>query len=217
MPWSLPVPPQSKGARQVKRVLPVSRGVRKLSRDIKGETSQNQKRCSHYEKFLLEPRPSDLELEQISPLPSRSILESSTSLINCLNEPLKGTLESPPVEERPGQEDELSGSDRSTDRISDVGEDEHQPAKRVRTQLDVSRFPWNQQRESRVASLPEDIKSTFEKIELYSRDPKQVVEHILSTPGCPPFPPAQWINMVQWKYVDLAKVLESAHTTELLI
>ncbi|KAI5980624.1 hypothetical protein EDD15DRAFT_2131570, partial [Pisolithus albus] len=45
--------------------------------------------------------------------------------------------------------------------------------------------------------------------------PKQVVEHILSTPGCPPFPPAQWLSLIQWKYVDLAKVLESAHTTEL--
>ncbi|KIK24718.1 hypothetical protein PISMIDRAFT_10125 [Pisolithus microcarpus 441] len=25
----------------------------------------------------------------------------------------------------------------------------------------------------------------------------------------------QWLNLIQWKYVDLAKVLESAHTTEL--
>ncbi|KAI6000277.1 hypothetical protein EDC04DRAFT_2584078, partial [Pisolithus marmoratus] len=82
-------------------------------------------------------------------------------------------------------------------------------------QLDVSLFPWNERRESWVASLPEDIKSTFEQIELYSRDPKQVVKHILSTPGCPPFPPSQWLNLVQWKYVDLAKVLKSAHTTEL--
>ena len=34
-------------------------------------------------------------------------------------------------------------------------------------------------------------------------------------PGCPPFPPSQWLHLVQWKYVDLAKVLEAAHTTEI--
>ncbi|KAI6013551.1 hypothetical protein EDC04DRAFT_2904564 [Pisolithus marmoratus] len=120
-----------------------------------------------------------------------------------------------PEPERRSQEGEASGSDKSSEKSSDFGEAERRPAKRVRTQLNVSLFPWNERRESQVASLPEDIKSTFEQIKLYSRDPKQVVEHILSTPGCPPFPPSQWLNLVQWKYVDLAKVLESAHTTEL--
>ncbi|KAI6147062.1 hypothetical protein BKA82DRAFT_170552 [Pisolithus tinctorius] len=59
------------------------------------------------------------------------------------------------------------------------------------------------------------IRTTFEQIKLYSKDPRQVVKHILSMPGCPPFPPSQWTNLVQWKYVDLAKVLKSAHSTEL--
>ena len=76
-------------------------------------------------------------------------------------------------------------------------------------------FPWNEHRKTQVTSFPEDIKQTFEQIKLYSKDPKHVVEHILLTPGCPPFPLSQWLNLVQWKYVDLAKVLESAHTTEL--
>ena len=37
----------------------------------------------------------------------------------------------------------------------------------------------------------------------------------VSIPGCLAFPPSQWINLIQWKYVDLAKVLKSAHTIEL--
>jgi len=113
------------------------------------------------------------------------------------------------------QEKEAPGSDKSSDSSSDTESDRSRRAKRSRVHLDVSRFPWSGRRETQVAALPEDIKTTFDQIKLYSGDPKRVVEHILSTPGCPPFPPSQWLNLVQWKYVDLAKVLESAHTTEL--
>ncbi|KAG6326001.1 hypothetical protein ID866_13088 [Astraeus odoratus] len=81
--------------------------------------------------------------------------------------------------------------------------------------MDDVKFPWNKQRTERVASLPEDIRTTFEQIRLYSIDPKTVVDSILSTPGCPVFPPSQWLHLIQWKYVDLAKVLECAHTTEI--
>ncbi|KAG1799524.1 uncharacterized protein BJ212DRAFT_1288133, partial [Suillus subaureus] len=52
-------------------------------------------------------------------------------------------------------------------------------------------------------------------LENFAADPKGIVTDILSTPGCPPFPPSEWLNIVQWKYVDLGKVLDSAHTTEL--
>ncbi|KAI6154930.1 hypothetical protein BKA82DRAFT_132166, partial [Pisolithus tinctorius] len=64
-------------------------------------------------------------------------------------------------------------------------------------------------------TLAEDIRMTFEQIELYSKDPRQVVEHILSMPGCPLFPPSQWTNLIQWKHTDLVKVLESVHSMEL--
>ncbi|KAL4068729.1 hypothetical protein V8B97DRAFT_1872886 [Scleroderma yunnanense] len=113
------------------------------------------------------------------------------------------------------KEEEAAGSNKSSDESSDSGSDGFRRNKRSRLHLDVSRFPWAKRREVQVATLPEDIRTTFEQIKLYSRDPKRVVEHILSSPGCPPFPPSQWLNLVQWKYVDLAKVLESAHTTEL--
>jgi len=66
-----------------------------------------------------------------------------------------------------------------------------------------------------LASLPEAIRQTYEQLDNYAADPKQVVSDILSTPGCPPFPPGEWLNIIKWKYVDLSKVLDSAHTTEL--
>ncbi|KAG2750891.1 hypothetical protein P692DRAFT_20727623, partial [Suillus brevipes Sb2] len=66
-----------------------------------------------------------------------------------------------------------------------------------------------------LASLPADIWETYRQLDNFSADPKGVVSNILSTPGCPPFPPSEWLNIVKWKYVDLGKVLDSAHTTEL--
>ena len=131
-----------------------------------------------------------------------------------LSEELTGGNEQSRAEREP-QEEEAAGSDKSSEASSDPGDDGSRGTKRRRVHLDVTRFPWHERRETQVASLPEDIKRTFEHIKMYLKDPKRVVEHILSTPGCPPFPPSQWLNLVQWKYVDLAKVLESAHTTEL--
>ncbi|KAG2088295.1 hypothetical protein BD769DRAFT_1680364 [Suillus cothurnatus] len=58
-------------------------------------------------------------------------------------------------------------------------------------------------------------KETYSQLEDFATDPKGVVNDILSTPGCLPFPPSEWLNIVQWKYVNLTKVLNSAHTTEL--
>lgn len=66
-----------------------------------------------------------------------------------------------------------------------------------------------------LASLPSDIRETYKQLDNISADPKSIVTNILSTPGCPPFPPGEWLNVVRWKYVDLGKVLDSAHTTEL--
>lgn len=110
------------------------------------------------------------------------------------------------------QEEETGGSDKYSSG-SESGDDRSSRSKRRK--LDESKLPWLGKREANVASLPKDIRDTFRQIDNYSRDPKRVVELILSTPGCPSFPPSQWLNIIQWKYVDLAKVLDSAHTTEL--
>ncbi|KAG6328108.1 hypothetical protein ID866_10981, partial [Astraeus odoratus] len=114
---------------------------------------------------------------------------------------------------QPAEADENGSSSSSESSQSDDEAD--RPSKRAKLQMDNENFPWNKHRTERVVSLPEDIQTTFEQIRLYSSDPKTVVDSILSTPGCPVFPPSQWINLIQWKYVDLTKVLESAHTTEI--
>ena len=113
------------------------------------------------------------------------------------------------------QEEEVGGSDQlsSTTGSGEYEGRESPPAKRRK--VDESQFPWLGKRETNVASLPAEIQETFKQIDNYSKDPKRVLEHILSTPGCPSFPPSQWLNLIQWKYVDLGKVLESAHTIEL--
>ncbi|OAX39683.1 hypothetical protein K503DRAFT_799451 [Rhizopogon vinicolor AM-OR11-026] len=81
--------------------------------------------------------------------------------------------------------------------------------------VDPTKFPWFERRTMALASLPADIRRTYEQLENFAADPKQIVLDILSTPGCPPFPPGEWLNIVKWKYADLAKALDSAHTTEL--
>jgi len=97
---------------------------------------------------------------------------------------------------------------------SEVEYDEQRASKRAKT-VDVSKFPWSGQRSSALASLLQDIRETYQQLDNFALDPKSVVQNILSTPGCPPFPLGEWLNLVRWKYVDLAKVLDSAHTTEL--
>ncbi|KAG2738748.1 DNA/RNA polymerase [Suillus brevipes Sb2] len=99
------------------------------------------------------------------------------------------------VSEPRGEEQEVeNGAGRERDSSESSDEDER-PSKRSKGRLDTSKFPWHGKRVNAIAALaPDDI---------------------LSTPGCPPFPPEQWLNIVQWKVVDLAKVLEAAHSTDL--
>ena len=102
-----------------------------------------------------------------------------------------------------GKSDENGGSsDAQSDR----------PAKRRKVEPD---FTQHRRRSTELSGLPSEIRKTFDQIDLFSSDPNFVVENILSTPGCPLFPPSQWLNLVQWKYVDLAKVLEVVHTTDI--
>ncbi|KAG1799970.1 hypothetical protein EV424DRAFT_1332318, partial [Suillus variegatus] len=116
----------------------------------------------------------------------------------------------------PGDEDQEGEERVRRERDSSESSDEDErPSKRSKGRLDTSKFPWHEKRVSAIAALSPDIKQTFEQLERFSVDPKGVVRDILSTPGCPPFPPEQWLNIVQWKVVDLGKVLEAAHSTDL--
>ncbi|KAG2125830.1 uncharacterized protein EDB93DRAFT_1097570, partial [Suillus bovinus] len=98
---------------------------------------------------------------------------------------------------------------------SESSDEDERVSKRSKGKLDTTKFPWHEKRVNTIASLALDIKQTFEQLEQFSVDPKGVMRDILSTPGCPPFPPEQWLNIVQWKVVDLGKVLEAAHSTDL--
>ncbi|KAG0699423.1 hypothetical protein DFH29DRAFT_784351, partial [Suillus ampliporus] len=110
-------------------------------------------------------------------------------------------------------EESEAGSKRTRD--ESVSEGDEQPLSKRGKTVGVSKFPWMQRRTEALATLPSDIRETYEQLENFAADPKNVVTNILSTPGCPPFPPSEWLNIVWWKYVDLGKVLDSAHTTEL--
>ncbi|KAG0694186.1 hypothetical protein DFH29DRAFT_880868 [Suillus ampliporus] len=98
---------------------------------------------------------------------------------------------------------------------SESSDEDDSSRKHHRGQLDTTKFPWHEKQVAAIATLAPNIKQTFEQLECFAVDPKVVVQDILSTPGCPPFPPEQWLNIVQWKVVDLGKVLEAAHSTDL--
>jgi hypothetical protein len=114
-----------------------------------------------------------------------------------------------------GEDQEDEGGIRRERDSSESSDEDERPSKRSKGRLDSTKFPWHEKRVNAIAALAPDIKQTFDQLERFSVDPKGVVRDILSTPGCPPFPPEQWLNIVQWKVVDLAKVLEAAHSTDL--
>ncbi|KAG1871758.1 hypothetical protein DFJ58DRAFT_837078 [Suillus subalutaceus] len=104
------------------------------------------------------------------------------------------------------EEEETHREDRGSDNVEETEVGRKQT--RVVTDSEDEDEPSSKQAKT-------DIRETYQQLENFATDPKGVVNDILSTPGCPPFPPSEWLNIVHWKYVDLAKVLDSAHMTEL--
>jgi hypothetical protein len=126
-----------------------------------------------------------------------------------------GNLEETEVNQEDSKsENERSGVGQKGSREDTVSEDEDEPSSKCPKTINFSKFPWTKRRTEALASLPQDIRETYKQLENFASDP-EVVNDILSTPGCPPCPPSEWLNIVCWKYVDLAKVLNSAHTTKL--
>ncbi|KAG1856453.1 hypothetical protein F4604DRAFT_1685478 [Suillus subluteus] len=110
-------------------------------------------------------------------------------------------------------EETKDGSKRGRD--DSESEEEDLPSSKQAKVVNTSKFPWAQRHTEALASLPLDIRETYKQLDNFTADPKSVITNILSTPGCPPFPPGEWLNIVRWKYVNLGKFLDSAHTTEL--
>ena len=48
----------------------------------------------------------------------------------------------------------------------------------------------------------------------WATDSTYVVRKILLSPGCPDFPPNQWLNIVKGYAVDLAKVLGAHYSSD---
>jgi hypothetical protein len=83
-------------------------------------------------------------------------------------------------------EETETGSKRSRDDLESEEEVSSSP-KRVKV-VNTSKFPWLKRRTEALASLPVDIRETYQQLKNFAADPKSIVTDILSTPGCPPFP-----------------------------
>jgi hypothetical protein len=82
-------------------------------------------------------------------------------------------------------EETETGSKQSRDNLE--SEEVSSSPKRVKV-VNTSKFPWLKRRTEALASLPVDIRETYQQLENFAADPKSIVTDILSTPGCPPFP-----------------------------
>ena len=75
-------------------------------------------------------------------------------------------------------------------------------------------FPWKGTSAVLRAGLEPEGQQCLELLEDSAIDPAYVVRKILLSPGCPDFPPDQWLNIVKGFAVDLAKVLGAHYSTD---
>ena len=64
------------------------------------------------------------------------------------------------------------------------------------------------------AGLEPEVQQCLDLLEDWATDPTNVVRKILLSPGCPDFPPDQWLNIVKGFAVNLAKVLGAHYCTD---
>ena len=64
------------------------------------------------------------------------------------------------------------------------------------------------------AGLKPEVQQCLDLLEDWATDPTYVVRKILLSPGCPDFPPDQWLNIVKGYAVDLAKVLGAHYSSD---
>ncbi|KAG1792250.1 uncharacterized protein BJ212DRAFT_1293310, partial [Suillus subaureus] len=100
-------------------------------------------------------------------------------------------------EDRGNNNPEETEAGQKQPRVVTDSEDEDEPSSKQAKTVDSSKFPWTQRQSTALASLPPDIRETYQQLKNFAADPKSVINDILSTPGCPPFPPSEWLNVVQ--------------------
>ncbi|KAF8126187.1 hypothetical protein EV363DRAFT_1453200 [Boletus edulis] len=66
----------------------------------------------------------------------------------------------------------------------------------------------------RRLQLQPDQQRILDLLEDWASNPTYVIRKILLSPGCPDFPPDQWLNIVKGQAVDLSKVLGAHYSTE---
>ena len=96
----------------------------------------------------------------------------------------------------------------------DSEDDDEGVGKRRRLTVDESLFPWRPSSEVIRSTLPSDLQQTLDLLNNWASDPTFVVRKILLSPGCPDFPPDQWLQVVKGLAVDLNKVLGAHYSTE---
>ncbi|KAF8438804.1 hypothetical protein L210DRAFT_3646353 [Boletus edulis BED1] len=92
--------------------------------------------------------------------------------------------------------------------------DEERVSKRKRLPVNESKFPWHLSSSFRRLQLQPDQQRILDLLEDWASDPTYIIQKILLSPGCPDFPPDQWLNIVKGQAVDLSKVLGAHYSTE---
>ena len=93
-------------------------------------------------------------------------------------------------------------------------DDEEGEPKKRRPTVDESLFPWRSSSQVVRIMLSPGQQEVLELLDNWANDPTFVVRKILLSPGCPNFPPDQWLQLVKGLAVDLNKVLGAHYSTE---
>ena len=97
---------------------------------------------------------------------------------------------------------------------SKSGDAEKGSKKHHRTSVHEKLFSWGGTSAVLWAGLEPEVQQCLNLLDDWATDPTYVVRKILLSPGCPDFPPDQWLNIVKGYAVDLAKVLGAHYSTD---
>jgi hypothetical protein len=91
---------------------------------------------------------------------------------------------------------------------------EEGPKECHRATVNEELFPWKGTSAVLRARLEPELQQCLDLLDDWAADPTLVVRKILLSPGCPDFPPDQWLNIVKGYAVDLAKVLGAHYSSD---
>ena len=80
--------------------------------------------------------------------------------------------------------------------------------------INENQFSWSVSSFFQLAWLEPNLRRVLDLLKDWASDPTYVIWKILLSPGCPDFPPDQWLNIVKGQAVDLSKVLGAHYSTE---